>query len=633
MSKYDGNSVEYAEGIEGIRKNPGMYIGSTSEKGVEHLVVEILANSVDEAYNGHGDTINVTINNDGSISIEDFGRGMPVEMNDKTGMLSLEMLVTKIHSSGKFNNDNYKTSRGLHGVGATATNALSEFFIADVYRNGYHYRQRFEKGVKATELQKLEKMSPDQSTGTRITFKPDPEIFRDGISFNYNGIKTLCKDFCYLTSTLTINLRQGDKSETFNYPNGIVDLIDDRAGDIDRVFPSVVTVRGEEEGVSMDIGFIYTYEFNESIYSFVNCGNTPEGGTHTQGFRNGFLRALNEAAKQLNIINEKQGLFKANEVFPGILSVVAVKIPDPEFEGQTKNKLNNKYVTPIVASKVYDTLKFYFIDNPKITRTLTDKFLLMRKYHEAARKTRESVLNIKSGKEALLATTGKLSNCSGKDYKKNELFICEGDSAAGGLKSTRNATFQAVFPIRGKILNVEKADEETIFKNAEIVDIINILGIGFKEDVDMKKLKYDKIIISTDADTDGYHIACLLLTFFYRFMPELIKEGHVYLSTPPLFAVKSGRNMKDIQYFYTEEDAMKAKEKIKGPSHLQRYKGLGEMSNEQTEELLINPETRVLRKIVMDDFNKTNIYINRIMGDKAGYRRELLASSDKRIVV
>jgi DNA gyrase subunit B len=630
-NNYDGNSVEHAEGIEGIRKNPGMYIGSTSEKGVEHLVVEILANSVDEAYNGHGDTINVSINEDGSISVEDFGRGMPVEKNEKTGMMALEMLVTKIHSSGKFNNDNYKTSRGLHGVGATATNALSEFFNVDVYRNGYHWRQTFAKGVKTSELQKLEEMKPGQSTGTVVTFKPDPEIFKEGASFNYNGIRNLCKDFCYLTSTLTITLKQADKHESFNYPNGIVDLVNDKSGNIDRIFPDVVTVRGEVDGVSMDIGFIYTLEFGESLYSYVNCGTTPDGGTHLQGFRQGFLRALNEAAKQLNLVTEKQGLFKANEVFPGMIGVIAVKIPDPEFEGQTKNKLNNKYVTPVVAQKTYDILKFYFIDNPKITRSLTDKFLSMRKYYEAQKKTKESFLSVKTGKEAMLATTGKLANCSGKDYKKNELFICEGDSAAGGLKSTRNATFQAVFPIRGKILNVETAEDAKIFANAEIADLITIIGVGFRDEVNMSKLKYDKIIISTDADTDGFHIACLLLTFFYKFIPQLIEDGHVYLSTPPLFAIKTGKNYKNIQYFYTEEEAQKAQEKLKG--HMQRYKGLGEMSNEQTEELLINPETRVLRKITMEDFMKTGIYINRIMGDNSQYKRELLSSTDKRITI
>ena len=626
---YDGNSIGRLEGIHAIREKPGMYIGSTTEKGIEQLVVEILANSVDEAYNGHGDTINVTLLPDDTISIEDFGRGIPVEMNEEHGIPALELAVTYIHTSGKFNNDNYKTSRGLHGVGATATNALSERFEVDVFRNGYHWHQIFEYGEKKTELQQLEEC---KRTGTVVTFKPDPLIFKDGASFNYNSIRALCKEFCYLTPELTINLMHNGKTEVFNFPGGIAEMVDDRVGENDRLFPNVITIKGEEDGVTIDVGFMYTNMLGESISSYVNCGATAEGGTHAQGFRAGVLRAINEAAKQLGFATEKQLPFKSTEAFTGIVAIVAIKMPDPEFEGQNKNKLNNKYVTPIVSNKVYDMLKFYLIDNPKLTKDLVNRLLVMRRAYEAARKARDSALNIKSGKDALLATTGKLSNCSGKDYKKNELFICEGDSAAGGLKATRNATFQAVFPIRGKILNVEKADDETIFKNAEIVDIINILGIGCRDNVNMSKLKYDKIIIATDADTDGYHIACLLITFFYRFMPDLIKEGHVYLSTPPLFAIKSGKNHKDIQYFYTEEDAMKVKEKTKG-AHLQRYKGLGEMSNEQTEELLVNPETRTLRRIDMKDFNSTNIYISRIMGESTSYRKELLTSTNKRIDV
>ena len=625
---YDGNSIGKLEGTQAIREKPGMYIGSTTEKGIDQIVTEILANSVDESYNGYGNTINVTLLSDDVISIEDFGRGIPTEMNEELGIPALELAVTHVHSSGKFNNDNYKTSRGMHGVGATATNALSEFFNVDVHRNGHHYHQEFKRGVKATELQIL---GDSKRTGTIITFKPDPLIFKDGAKFNYNSIKSLCNEFCYLTSTLTINLTYNGKTETFSYPGGITDMIDDRLGNASRLFPNIIPIKGDIDGVTLDIGIIYTSLNGESIYSYVNCGATVEGGAHVQGFRMGVLRAINDASKQLGFISEKQGVFKSSEVFSGMVSIVAIKMPDPEFEGQNKNKLNNKYVTPIISNRVYDILKFYLIDNPKITKDLVDKFLTNRKADEAARKARESVLNVKNSKTSLLATTGKLAPCSGRDYKKNELFICEGDSAAGGLKSTRNATFQAIFPIRGKILNVEKADKVKAFNNAEIVDLINIIGIGYKDSVNMSKLKYDKIIIATDADTDGFHITCLLLTFFTRFMPDLIKEGHVYLSTPPLFAIKSGKNYKDIQYFYTEEEAMKAKETVKKPFHMQRYKGLGEMSNEQTEELLINPSTRVLRQITMKDLNLTNIYFNRIMGEKAEYRRELLTSDDKRI--
>lgn len=621
MNTYDGNSIDHLEGIEHMRHDPAMYIGSTSEKGLEHLAVEILANSVDEAYNGYGNIINVELLENDYISIEDFGRGIPIEMNDKFKLPALEILITMPNSSGKFDNSNYKTSRGMHGVGATVTAALSELFVVDIYRNGYHWRQEFSRGKKLCDLQQLEATT---RTGTKITFKADSEIFREGTSFNYNGIKTLCKEFCYLTPGITINLSKNGETETFIFPNGISDLIDDLCGNDKRITPDIITVKGESNGIIMDIGLVYTDMMGESLYSYVNCGNTPNGGTHMQGFRAGVLRAINDAAKAIGLLSAKDEPYKANEVFPGMLAVVSVKVPDPEFEGQTKVKLNNKYIIPIVSDKVYDVLKFYLIDNPKVTKEITSRIEVTRKLAKEMQKIRDSVLKEKTGKEALLATTGKLAACSGKNYKINELFICEGDSAAGGLKSTRNAIFQAVFPIRGKILNVEKATDDKIFKNAEIVDIINILGIGYRDSVDMSKLKYDKIIIATDADSDGYHISCLLLTFFFRFFPDLIKDGHVYLSTPPLFAIKSGKNQKDIQYFYTAEDAMAARDKVKGPYHMQRYKGLGEMSNDQVEELLINPDTRVLRQITLDDFNTTNIYVNRIMGIKTGYRKELI---------
>ncbi len=626
MNKYDGNAVTKKDGIDHMRYAPAMYIGSTSEKGIEHLVVEILANSVDEAYNGHGNTINVELLNDGFISIEDFGRGIPVEMNDEFGIPSLEMLLTMPNTSGKFNSSNYQTSRGVHGVGATVTNALSERLIVDSYRNGFHYHQEFARGQKLTELQKLE---PVTRTGTKIAFKPDIDIFVDGIGFDYNGIKTLCKEFCYLTAGLKINLTKGGKTETFVFPNGISDMLTDLTKGEDTIHSDIISVKGDVDGVTVDVGFIYTNNvIGESIYSYANCGNTPDGGTHVQGFRAGTLKAINDAATALGLLTQKQGLFKSNEAFGGMMAIVAVKLSDPEFEGQTKSKLNNKYIMPLVSDKVYSVVKYYLIDNPKTTKAIVTRILSTREMYEKYKKARESVFKEKTGKEALLATTGKLANCSGRDYKRNELFICEGDSAAGGLKSTRNAVFQAVFPIRGKILNVEKADNDKIFKNAEIIDIINILGIGYKDNINISKLKYNKIIIATDADSDGFHISCLLLTFFFRFFPELIKEGHVYLSTPPLFAIKYGKNFKEIEYFYTEEDAMKAaKERFKDkPYHMQRYKGLGEMSNEQTEELLINPETRVLRQITLEDFNKSNIYVNRIMGGDDGsvHRRELI---------
>ena len=646
-NNYGAESITVLEGLEAVRKRPGMYIGSTSSKGLHHLVWEIVDNSVDEALAGVCDKITVKILEGNIIEVIDNGRGIPVAMH-KTGKSTLEVVMTVLHAGGKFDNDNYKVSGGLHGVGISVVNALSEWVEATVTRDGQIVRQKFERGVPTSAPEKIGD-APIDAHGTVIRFKADDEIFETTV-YDYSVLESRLKELSYLNKGLKIKLiderKKGEiKEEEFHFEGGIKDFLNEITDD-EKIVNDVIYMADsfetqpareveavDENGniymkkvgakvVEVEIAMNYTTAQREIVYSFVNNINTHEGGTHVSGFRTALTRTINDIAKQMNLIKEKSGTFQGTDVREGLVCIISVKIPEPQFEGQTKTKLGNSEVTGIVSNIVGSNLKFYLEDHPKAAEKIIEKMTMSKKAREAAKKARELVLR-KSNLE-VGSLPGKLADCSSKDPAESEIFIVEGNSAGGSAKQGRDRRFQAILPLRGKILNVEKASVHRTLENAEIRDMITAFGAGFGDDMNLEKLRYHKIVIMTDADVDGAHIRTLMLTFFYRHLRELINEGYIYIAQPPLYKIQAG---KAIRYAYSDEQLKQVTKVLENDGKkytIQRYKGLGEMNPEQLWETTLDPEVRTLLKVSMEDASYADKMFNILMGDKVEPRRKFI---------
>lgn len=621
--EYTADQITVLEGLEPVRVRPGMYIGSTDEKGLHHLVYEVVDNSIDEALAGVCDLIKVTIKKDNSIIVEDDGSGIPVETHPKTGKSTLETVLTVLHAGGKFSNDAYQYSGGLHGVGVSCVNALSTYLIARVKRDGKMYEQRFEKGKTVTGLTVVKEHV--RGTGTTIEFMPDDTIF-ETLNFDRNVLAKRFREMAFLNKGVKIEFadeRDGYK-ELFHYEGGIksfVEYINKSKKPLDH---EVMYIEGEKDTTKVEIAMQYTESYNETIVSFTNNIKTVDGGTHVVGFKSALTRALNDYARNKNILKEKDDNLSGDDVREGITAVVSVKLNNPQFEGQTKGKLGNSEARTVVDSVVYEHLSFYFEENPKIVKTIIQKALASQKARLAARRARDLVRK----KSVLDNTTlpGKLADCQSSDIEYNEIFLVEGDSAGGSAKGGRDNKFQAILPLRGKILNVEKAHLERVLNSEEIKAMITAFGTGIGKNFDISKLRYGKIVIMTDADVDGAHIRTLLLTFLYRFMKPLVEKGHVYIAQPPLYGIIKG--VKVMEYCYTEQELEEALEKYGERSNIkvQRYKGLGEMNAEQLWDTTMNPEHRILIKVEIDgeDENELDNTFDVLMGDNVEPRREFI---------
>ena len=646
-NNYGAEAITVLEGLEAVRKRPGMYIGSTSARGLHHLVWEIVDNSVDEALAGICDKITVKILAGNIIEVSDNGRGIPVGMH-KTGKSTLEVVLTVLHAGGKFDNDNYKVSGGLHGVGVSVVNALSEWLEATVTRDGKIFRQTYQRGVPTSPVEEIGVADAD-AHGTVIRFKADDEIFETTV-YDYSVLESRLKELAYLNKGLKIELAdernaENIKAEEFLFEGGIKDflneiideekIVDDviymadtmqieEAKEVETVDEDGNTVKKQRSAkfVEVEIAMNYTTSQRETVYSFVNNINTHEGGTHVSGFRTALTRTINDIAKQMNLIKDKNGTFQGTDVREGLVCVISVKIPEPQFEGQTKTKLGNSEVTGIVSNIVGSNLKFYLEDHPKAAEKIIEKMAMSKRAREAAKKARELVLRKNTLEVGSLP--GKLADCSSKDPAESEIFIVEGNSAGGSAKQGRDRRFQAILPLRGKILNVEKSGVHKALENAEIRAMITAFGAGFGEEMDLKKLRYHKIVIMTDADVDGAHIRTLMLTFFYRHLRELINEGYIYIAQPPLYKIQAG---KAIRYAYSDDQMKQVTRVLEGEGRkytIQRYKGLGEMNPEQLWETTLDPEVRTLLKVSMEDASYADKMFNILMGDKVEPRRKFI---------
>ena len=646
-NNYGAEAITVLEGLEAVRKRPGMYIGSTSSRGLHHLVWEIVDNSVDEALAGICDKITVKILEGNIIEVSDNGRGIPVGMH-KTGKSTLEVVLTVLHAGGKFDNDNYKVSGGLHGVGVSVVNALSEWLEATVTRDGKIFRQTYERGVPTSPVKEIGVADAD-AHGTVVRFKADDEIF-ETTTYDYSVLESRLKELAYLNKGLKIELAdernvENVKAEEFLFEGGIKDFLNeiiDEEKIIDDVIYMADTMQIEEakevetededgntvikqrgaKFVEVEIAMNYTTSQRETVYSFVNNINTHEGGTHVSGFRTALTRTINDIAKQMNLIKDKNGTFQGTDVREGLVCVISVKIPEPQFEGQTKTKLGNSEVTGIVSNIVGTNLKFYLEDHPKDAERVIEKMVMSKRAREAAKKARELVLRKNTLEVGSLP--GKLADCSSKDPSESEIFIVEGNSAGGSAKQGRDRRFQAILPLRGKILNVEKSGIHKALENAEIRAMITAFGAGFGEEIDLKKLRYHKIVIMTDADVDGAHIRTLMLTFFYRHLRELINEGYIYIAQPPLYKIQAG---KAIRYAYSDDQMKQVTRVLENEGRkytIQRYKGLGEMNPEQLWETTLDPEVRTLLKVSMEDASYADKMFNILMGDKVEPRRKFI---------
>ncbi len=630
-NEYGADQIQILEGLEAVRKRPGMYIGSTSSRGLHHLVYEIVDNSVDEALAGVCDTIEVTINPDNSVTVIDNGRGIPVGINHKAGIPAVEVVFTILHAGGKFGGGGYKVSGGLHGVGASVVNALSTWLEVEIRSEGKVYKQRYERGHVCYPLKEIGTCEPE-NTGTKVTFSPDPEIFEETV-FDYDILKQRLREMAFLTKNLKIVLRDmrpadGMIEKTFHYEGGITEFVTYLNRSKTPLYEDVLYFEGKKDNVYVEVAMQHNDSYTESTYSFVNNISTPEGGTHLAGFRNAITKTFNDYARNAKLLKDSEANLSGEDIREGLTAIVSVKIEDPQFEGQTKQKLGNSEARGAVDSIVSEYLTYYLEQNPTIAKQICEKSILAQRAREAARKARD----LTRRKTALDGMTlpGKLADCSDKDPKNCEIFIVEGDSAGGSAKTARNRATQAILPLRGKILNVEKARLDRIYGNAEIKAMITAFGTGIHEDFDISKLRYDKIIIMTDADVDGAHIATLMLTFLYRFMPELIKQGHVYLAKPPLF--KLDKNKK-VWYAYSPEELSSILDEVgrDQSNKIQRYKGLGEMDAEQLWDTTMDPEKRILLKVSINEETESEVDLTftTLMGDKVEPRREFIEANAK----
>ena len=629
--EYGGDQIQVLEGLEAVRKRPGMYIGSTSSRGLHHLVYEIVDNAVDEALAGFCDTINVTINEDNSITVTDNGRGVPVDINHKTGKPAIEVVYTVLHAGGKFGGGGYKVSGGLHGVGASVVNALSEWMEVRVKRNGHIYEQNYKRGHVCNPL-KIVGDCDINETGTLVKFLPDKEIFQETQVYEFDILKHRLREMAFLTKGIRITLedkRPGiEQTMVFHYEGGIKEFVQYLNKSKDTLYDNIIYCEGEKDKVQVEVAFQHNDGYNEVIDSFVNNIKTPEGGTHLAGFRNALTKIFNEYARANKILKDSDQSLSGDDIREGLTAIVSVKIEDPQFEGQTKQKLGNTIARSVVDSIVSEQLRYFLEQNPAVAKAICEKSLLAQRARDAARKARD----LTRRKTALenLSLPGKLADCSDKNPENCEIYIVEGDSAGGSAKTARSRATQAILPLRGKILNVEKARLDRILGNEEIKAMITAFGTGIHDDFDIKKLRYHKIIIMTDADVDGAHIATLLLTFFYRFMPDLIRQGHVYLAQPPLYKIEKN---KKIWYAYSDEELNNIMTEIGRDQNnkVQRYKGLGEMDAEQLWDTTMDPEKRILLRVNMDDDSESEVDVtfSTLMGDKVEPRREFIEANAK----
>ncbi len=618
-SEYGVDKIKVLEGLEAVRKRPAMYIGSTDERGLHHLVEEVVDNSVDEALAGYCTRIDVILNEDGSITVIDNGRGIPVEIHEEYGISGLEMVMTKLHAGGKFESGAYKVAGGLHGVGVSVVNALSRWLVAEVRRGGKIYRQKYERGKPVTSV---EVVGDAKDTGTTVTFMPDEEIF-GGKTFDYSILRKRLQEIAFLNKGLMVRLvdKKSGREDVFHYEGGIMEFV--RYINKNRTpLHDVIYLSGERDGVQVEVAIQYTDGYTENIFTFVNNINTREGGTHLSGFKSALTRVLNEYGRK-NIFKENESL-SGEDVREGITAIISCKVPNPQFEGQTKMKLGNSEVKGIVETLVYDRLSIYLEEHPQVAKTIIDKAMQAAKAREAARKARELVRK-KSYLESA-ALPGKLADCTSSNPAECELFIVEGDSAGGSAKQGRNRETQAILPLKGKILNVEKASFDKILENDEIKAIIASIGTGIGDEFDIRKANYHKIIIMTDADVDGAHIRTLLLTFFFRYMRPLIQNGYVYIAQPPLYRIKKGKRE---YYAYSDEEMRRIAE---DGATIQRYKGLGEMNPEQLWETTMNPERRILKRVEIEDAIEADKLFTILMGKNVEERREFIRKHAKEVV-
>ena len=627
--QYGADQIQILEGLEAVRKRPGMYIGSTSARGLHHLVYEIVDNAVDEALAGYCDSIEVFINEDNSITVVDDGRGIPVDIQKKAGIPAVEVVFTILHAGGKFGNGGYKVSGGLHGVGASVVNALSEWLEVQVYRDGNVYQQRYERGRTMYPLKIVGTCSPDQH-GTRVSFLPDKEIFEETV-FDYDTLKMRLRETAFLTKNLKIVLhdeREEKHEHTFHYEGGIKEFVSYLNKGKTPLYENVLYCEGTKDGVYVEVSMQHNDSYTENIYTFVNNINTPEGGTHLTGFKNALTKTFNDYARKNKLLKENEDSLSGEDIREGLTAIVSVKVEEPQFEGQTKQKLGNSEARGAVDNIVSEQLTYYLEQNPTAAKAMCEKSIMAQRARAAARKARD-LTRRKSALEGM-ALPGKLADCSDKNPENCEIYIVEGDSAGGSAKTARSRATQAILPLRGKILNVEKARMDKVYANAEIKAMITAFGTGIHDDFDISKLRYHKIIIMTDADVDGAHISTLLLTFIYRFMPELIKQGYVYLAQPPLYKLEKN---KKIWYAYSDEELDSILQEVGRDTNnkIQRYKGLGEMDAEQLWDTTMDPEHRVLLRVTMDDetASELDLTFTTLMGDKVEPRREFIEENAK----
>ncbi|MBQ8412347.1 MAG: DNA topoisomerase (ATP-hydrolyzing) subunit B [Lachnospiraceae bacterium] len=628
IANYGADQIQILEGLEAVRKRPGMYIGSTSTRGLHHLVYEIVDNAVDEALAGFCNEIDISINEDNSVTVVDNGRGIPIGIHEKAGIPAVEVVFTILHAGGKFGGGGYKVSGGLHGVGASVVNALSNWLEVEISREGKVYRQRYERG---NVIYKLKEVGKTDKTGTKVTFMPDDTIF-DDVIFDYDTLRRRFREMAFLTKGLRINLedkREGkEKKASFYYEGGIKEFVEYLNKNKNTLYDKVIYCEGYKDDIYVEVALQHNDSFNEATLSFVNNITTPEGGMHLTGFKSALTKVCNDYARTNKLLKDKEENLSGDDLREGLAAIVSIKIPDPQFEGQTKQKLGNAEARTAVEGIVFEKLTYFLEQNPQVAKAVIGKAVLAQRARMAARKARDVAR--KSTLESSMALPGKLADCSDKDPKKCEIYIVEGDSAGGSAKTARDRATQAILPLRGKILNVEKARIDRILGNEEIKSMITAFGTGIRENFNIEKLRYDKIIIMTDADVDGAHIATLMLTFFFRFMPDLIRQGHVYLAQPPLYKLEKN---KKTWYAYSDDELAKILDEVGRDQNnkIQRYKGLGEMDAEQLWDTTMDPEKRVLLRVAIDEESESELDItfDTLMGEKVEPRREFIEANAK----